>query len=442
MIRGAVHAHGVSGRQDLPIPFWLAVVGAVLALVISFVVLGLAWPQSRYKGDESGRPLPRRWTTIVDSPWTRWVLRALGLVMAAYVALAALAGPDLATNPTAGVVYVLLWVGIVPASLLLGPVWRLVNPLRTLHLLVCRVLRLDPTVGIRRLPSRLGLWPAAIGLVAFTWLELVAPDRATLPVIRAWFAVFLGVSVVAAVLYGSHWFDHADPFEAYSTLVGRLSWLGRRNDGRLVARRPLENLDGLRAQPGLTAAVAALLGSTMYDSASGSPWWARWVQESGLDATLAGTVGLVAAVLLVYLTFSGAVWWAGRLAGVDGRGLPDLFAHSVVPIAVGYAIAHYFTLLALEGQHTLVLLSDPLGTGADWLGTRDLTENRWITGQATLVASIQVAAIVLGHVLGIVSAHDRAVRRFPRRTALVAQVPLLTVMVGYTVGGLLLLFAA
>ncbi|MGH8777416.1 MAG: hypothetical protein ACRDWI_20530 [Jiangellaceae bacterium] len=433
-------AHGVGGRQDLPIPFELAVAGAAVALVLSFAVLGLAWRRSRYRGEDSGRPLGV--TRAVDSPWTRWALRVLGLAGAAYLGLAMVFGPDLATNPTAGVVYVLLWVGIVPASLLFGPVWRLVNPLRTVHLLLCRALRLDPADGVLHLLARVGLWPAAGWLVAFTWLELDAPDRATVPVIRSWFAVFVAVSLVGAVLCGSRWFDHADPFEAYSSLVARLSWIGRRSDGEVVARRPLENLDGLVARPGLTAAVAALLGSTMYDSASASPWWARAIQDSGISPTLAGTAGLLVVVALVYLTFCGAVRWAGRIAGVDLPGLPDRFAHSVVPIAVGYVVAHYVTLFILEGQRTLVLLSDPLGTGADWLGTAGLTENRWIADQATLVASIQVGAVVLGHVLGIVSAHDRAIRLFPRRSALAAQLPLLGVMVAYTVGGLLLLFAA
>lgn len=440
MIRAGLDAHGVGGRQDLPIPFGLAVLGAALALVVSFLVLGLAWKESRYRGDKSGRPLPAGLTGLADAPGTRWTLRILGLLGAAYVALAAVAGPDLATNPTAGVVFVLLWVGLVPASLLLGPVWRLVNPVRTAHLLICLAARLEPTVGLRRLPARIGLWPAAGWLVAFAWLELVAPDRATTPVIRAWFAVFVGFSLVAAVVWGSRWFDQGDPFETYSVLVGRLSWLGRRRDGRLVARRPLENLDGLPVRPGLTAAVAALLGSTMYDSASASPEWARLVQGSGVGFTVAGTAGLLALVLLVYVTFAVAVQWAGALAGTASR--PDEFAHSVVPIAVGYVVAHYLTLLILEGQHTLVLLADPLGTGANlfWLG--DLTENRWIADQPTLVASLQVAAIVAGHVLGIVSAHDRAVRLFPPRQVVVAQLPLLAVMVGYTVAGLLLLFAA
>jgi hypothetical protein len=436
----ALIAHGVGGRQDLPIPFELAVLGAALALVVSFLVLCLAWKESRYRGDDSGRPLPEAVTRTVDAPWMRWALRLLGLFGAACVALAAVAGPDLATNPTAGAVYVLLWVGIVPASLLLGPVWKLVNPLRTIHLLLCRAMRLDPAAEMRRMPRGVGVWPAALWLLAFTWLELVAPDRATTPVIRAWFAVFVGVSLLGAVAFGSRWFDRTDPFEAYSTLVGRLSWLSRRRDGRLVARRPLENLDGLPAHPGLTAAVAVLLGSTMYDSASASPSWARWVQGSGLGSTIAGTVGLVATVALIYATFTLAVWWAGSIARLPTRA--DLFAHSVVPIAVGYVVAHYLTLFVLEGQHTLLLLADPLGAGANWFGLGSLAENRWLANQPTLVASLQVGAIVVGHVLGIVSAHDRAVRLFPSRRALVAQLPLLAVMVGYTVAGLFLLFTA
>ncbi len=146
-------------------------------------------------------------------------------------------------------------------------------------------------------------------------------------------------------------------------------------------------------------------------------------------------------MLLVYLTFTLAVRWTAALAGSHRGGLSDLFAHSVVPIVVGYVTAHYLTLFVLEGQRTVVLLADPLGTGANWLGLAGLTENRWIAGQPTLVASIQVAAIVVGHVLGIVSAHDRAVRLFPGARP-DCQLPLLVVMVCYTVGGLLLLFAA
>ncbi|HSK25366.1 MAG TPA: hypothetical protein VK894_00460 [Jiangellales bacterium] len=436
-----VLAHGVGGRQDLPIPFGLAVAGAAVALLVSFLVLGLAWRDPRYRGDRSGRPLPRRLATVADASWLRWVLRVAGLVATGYVLLALLFGPDLATNPTAGVVYVLLWVGIVPASLLLGPVWKLVNPVRTVHLLACRAMRVDPLDGLARLPSGLGSWPGAVGLFAFVWLELVAPDQATLPVLRLWFAAMAAVLLLGAFVFGSRWLDAADPFEVYSGLVARLSWVGRRADGVLVARRPLENLDSTPVRPGLTAVVVVLLGSTAYDSAKHAPWWARWAQELPLPTVLTGTLGLSLWIGAVAVTYVLATRAAGLLTGTPGRGLPDLFAHSVVPIVVGYVVAHYVTLLVLEGQNTLVLLSDPLGTGADWLGTGDRLVDRSLANQPSLVANLQVSAVVLGHVLGIVSAHDRSVRVFPRRSAVVGQLPLLAVMVAYTVGGLLLLFA-
>ncbi|WP_328709734.1 hypothetical protein [Microbispora hainanensis] len=58
------------------------------------------------------------------------------------------------------------------------------------------------------------------------------------------------------------------------------------------------------------------------------------------------------------------------------------------------------------------------------------------------VATLQVTVIVIGHVLGTVLAHDRALAPSPRRTAVLGQIPLLVLMVVYTVVGLLLLFAA
>ena len=114
-------AHGIGGRQDLPIPFSFALVGAVVALVVSFVALGALWRSPRLDGAHAGVALPLGLQHVVDAPVTRWTLRLLGLAVAAYVIVAAVFGPDLASNPTAAVVYVLLWVGIVPASLLVGP---------------------------------------------------------------------------------------------------------------------------------------------------------------------------------------------------------------------------------------------------------------------------------------------------------------------------------
>ncbi|RJK95420.1 hypothetical protein [Vallicoccus soli] len=433
-------AHGVGSRQDLPLPFSFTLVGAALALVVSFVALGTLWREPRLGGERAGRPLPRL-QRFVDAPATRAALRVLGVVVAAYVLLAAFLGPDLATNPTAGVVYVLLWVGIVPLSLLLGPVWRLVNPLRGVHAAVAALLRIDRRHGVLDLPAGAGYWPAAAGLLAFTWMELVAPDRATLPVLRTAILLYAGLHLLAAVVWGSRWFDRGDAFEVWSDLVGRLAPLGRRADGTLVLRNPLDGMATLRPAPGLVAVVAVMLGSTGFDSLGSTPTWFRAVQSSDVPPVLAGTLGLLGVIAVVLAALVLCTRVAGAVGGgeVGPRRAPGEFAHTIVPIAVGYVVAHYYSLLVLEGQRTLVQLSDPLVQGSDWLGLGGrAVDSSLVTPSG--VAALQVVAVVTGHVLGVVLAHDRAVRLFPRR-AVAGQLPLLVLMVAYTVGGLLLLFA-
>ena len=432
-------AHGIGGRQDLPIPLAYAVVGGALAVVASFLGLAVLWRTPRLGLAERGRPVPPGLQRFLDAPATRRGVLGLGVVATAYVVLAA-AGPDLATNPTAGVVYVLFWVGLVPSSLLLGPVWRALNPLRAVHLLLCRLLRLDPDGGALGAEVPGGYRVAALWLLAFVWLELVAPSRTTLPVLRLWFGAYAAVQLVSALAYGRRWFARGDAFEVWSTLLGRLSVWGRRPDGRLVVRDPLDNVARLAPAPGLVAVVVVMLGSTAFDALSSAPYWFRFAQQSPLGTTATATLGLVAMCAAVGVLYVGATLLAGSLAGDGRRSLPGEFAHSLVPIAVGYLVAHYYSFLVLEGQRAVIRLSDPLVTGhSNWLGTA-----HWQVSGAlihpTPVAVLQVVAVVTGHVVGVVLAHDRAVRLFPRGSAVRGQLPLLTVMVAFTVGGLVLLF--
>lgn len=436
-------AHGIGGRGDLPVPFSLALIGAVAALVLSFVILAFAWKSPRYaNGEEHGKALPQGFTKAVDSKAFRIAFKVIGLVVTGFIAVAAVIGPDLLVNPTFGAVYVLFWVGLVPASILLGPIWRYLNPLRTLHEGLAAILRMKPEEGLAKLPTWIGYWPAAIGLFAFVWLELVAPGNVTLPVVRLWFAVYAGVHFIAAAVYGSRWFDRGDAFEVYSAMFAKLSPLARRaSDRRLVLRNPLANLDTVKTGPGLVAVIAVMLGSTAFDGFSTSPAWIGFVQNVA-DGTFVATSVLLASVLLVAGTFWAATVIAGGLSGSHDKGtLPQQFAGSVIPIALGYVIAHYFTLFVIEGQRTLIYASDPLSNGANLLGLSDAGVNTSIADNPGVVAIVKVSAVVIGHVLGVIAAHDRAVTLFPRRTALIGQLPLLIVMVGYTLGGLTLLFA-
>ncbi|MFF2329319.1 MULTISPECIES: hypothetical protein [unclassified Streptomyces] len=426
----SILAHGIGARHDLPLSPFYAFAGAFAALFVSFLALGLLWPASRFRGDRAGRPLPAAVQRLADARSSRIAARLLGSAAALFVTLHLLLGPDDPDrNPAPGTVYVLFWVGLVPASLLLGPVWRLFNPLRTLHLLGCRALGRDPAAG-RPLPARLGLWPAAAGLLAFTWLELVAPDPASATALLLFLSLHAAVHLAGAARHGAGWFDRADAFEVYSGLLARLSPLGRRAaDRRLVLRSPFNGLDGTPQTPGLVATVCVMLGSTAYDGFSDAPSWITTVQTSSLGRTTTATLGLLGAVALVAVLHA-LCTGATRLISGQLRHPLTAFAHALVPIALGYLTAHYFTLFVTEGPRTVMVASGtdspvppepPLGPGG--------------------VATLQVAAIVLGHVLGVIAAHDRSVRLFPPGRAVAGQLPLLALMITYTVGGLSLLIA-
>ncbi|MFI6939755.1 hypothetical protein ACIBI4_10810 [Streptomyces sp. NPDC050418] len=425
----------MGSQHDLPLSPFYAYAGAFAALLISFLALGLLWSTSRFRGDRSGLPLPFAVQRFADARPTRLVLRGLGLAAALFVLAHLLFGPDDAErNPAPGAVHVLFWVGLVPVSLLFGPVWRLLSPLRTLHAAGCRLLRREPAAG-RPLPPWLGLWPAAAGLFAYTWLELASPDPASRTALLAFLLTYGVLQLAAAAWFGARWFGQGDAFEVYSGLFARLSPLGRRRDGRLVLRNPFHGLDATPAVPGLVATVCVMLGSTAYDGYSDSPSWITTLQTSSLGRTGVGTLGLLGAVALVAVLYSlcaGATRAFARRTPQTAE-LPHpraAFAHSLVPIALGYLIAHYFTLFVTEGPRTVILAS----------GTDNAAPPDPLLGPGG-VAALQVIAIIVGHVLGVVAAHDRAVRLLPPAKAVAGQLPLFALMIAYTLGGLGLLIA-
>jgi hypothetical protein len=436
-----ISAHGLGGAKDLPIPSELAIAGAVAALVVSFTVLAVAWREPRYDPATSGRPAPAWLDRLVSSRALAVTARVLGMAFFLYVAAAAVFGKDTLVNPFLGTFYVLLWVGIVPASLLLGPFFKAISPARTVSMLFARVSGVPEGEGLRPYPDRLGYWPAALGLFAFVWLELVFPSSTDIGPVRLWCAAYLGIMLIGSAVWGTTFLERADPFEVYSSLVAKLSIWGRR-DGVLVLRSPLANLDTLQARPGLVAVVGVLFGSTAFDSFRESTPWLKLVQSLETSRVLPDTVALVVFSAGVALILTVATMATGVTSDTSRRALPDLFAHSVVPIIVGYIVAHYLTYFVEYGQTTLIQLSDPFTRGDDYLGTADLQVNYWISAHPTFLAVTKVLAVALGHVVGVVAAHDRAIKLLPPRHQLVGQLPLLFAMVGFTVGGLYLLFAA
>lgn len=436
-----IDAHGIGGQADLPIPLSLAISGAVAALVVSFTVLIVAWRSPRYT-EPGGRPAPAWLDGLVRAPAFAIVLRVVGLVFFCFAALAAVFGQDRLTNPFFGIVYVWLWVGVIFASVLLGPVWRAISPVRTLGIGLARLAGTDPERGLYDYPARLGYWPAVFGLFAFVWLELVSPASTSLGAVRLWFAIYVAVMLIGGALFGTRFHRHADPFEVWSSLAAKVSpWA--LSEGRLVLRSPLANLSTVTPRHGLVGVVAVLFGSTAFDSFSESEFWVKYYQ--GHETLTKFQLDNLA--MLGFCLGAGLILIAGTmLSGVDPdrdrRALPRLFAHSMVPILVAYLVAHYLTLFVDQGTQTLAYAADPFGRGDNFLGTAGLTPSYWFSYHATLLASIKVIAVVVGHVTAAVAAHDRALTVLPRRHQTTGQLPLLFAMVGFTAGGLFLLFNA
>lgn len=432
-------AHGVGSRTDLPLPRDYVVVGAAVALVASFAALAALWRTPRLHGDLAGRPLPPGLARLLDSRLLTAALRAVVLALSLLVLVVALFGkPASQENLAPWALYVTFWVGLVPASLLLGPVWARLNPLRTLYAGIARVTGPAP---MAHLLPRLGVWPGALALLAFAWMELAAPGRSEPRRVGLFLLLYVVVQLFGAVWFGAGWFAQGDGFEVWSRLLGRLAVLGRRADGVLVWRNPLDGVSGQPAVPGLWAVVVVLIGTTGFDGVTRTTWWQEWRHGQEGD-TLAATVTMLAVVALAGLLYLVGAGLAGRVAG--RAGVLDRYAPSLVPIAAGYAIAHYFSLFLLDGQTTWILASNPFGQdGVDLLGTYGWAVNYTLVSPRT-ISVVQAVAIVGAHLVGLVLAHDRALEIDAEEGGRphqpwTSQLPMLLVMVVLTCSGLLLL---
>ncbi|MGW0246785.1 hypothetical protein ACWDYH_09110 [Nocardia goodfellowii] len=436
-----VLAHGLGGADDLPVPLSYALIGAAWALTFSFAILLVAWREPRLDPESPGRRLP----TILDRPMVRTAIAVPSVLIAIFLGLVAVLGsPDPQRNPLPGVFYIYLWVGVMTASLVFGPVWKLISPLRALHRLACLLLRRDPAEGVLDYPESWGYRPAVFGLFAFVWLELAAPEPGSVTAIGIWLLAYVLLTSAGLALFGTVWAERADPFEVYSTLLSRLSLFGRDTAGAPVLRAPLNNLAASPVLPGAVALAATLLGSTAFDSLSALPAWRNFLDSRGGGAvsteTLTRTLGLLTVIAVVGVLFIRAARAVPGRTRAERVPLPRLLAHSITPIIAGYLIAHYLTFLLEKGQATLFLLADPFDRGWNLAGLADQQVSYFLSAHPAVLATLKVLAVLAGHILGVTAAHDRCLRLLPREHRATGQLALMLVMVGFTFTGLYLLF--
>jgi hypothetical protein len=450
-------AHGLVGRSDLPIPEWLFVWAAVMVLVVSFVALAILWPEPQLER-ERWRPLPGGIGRLLGGRPVEIACGAIGVFLLGVVVYAGLRGTQ---SPTANFaptfVYVIFWLGLLPASLLLGDVFKSFNPWRAIGRgvgwLAGKAARSDLPAPLSY-PERLGHWPAVAGIFAFVVMELVAANGDRPEHLAFATLAYSALTFVAMALFGVEaWIARGEAFSVYFNLFSRISPIETRD--RVVGLRlPLSGLPALRPMAGTVPLLAVMIGSITFDGASEAPIWtgiapdiANFFQDLGLSPQnsleLAFLLGLLAGILIVFSFYMLGVEGAKSVGGgFSTERLARAFVHSLVPIAGAYVSAHYFTEALFQGQAIAFLASDPLGDGSNLFGTADSQIDYTIIGQ-NAIWYWWLGFVVVGHVAALALAHDRALVLYDRaKLAVRSQYWMLLVMVGFTVLALWLLAQA
>ena len=444
----SAEAHGIVGRADLPIPVWLFSWTAAIVLVVSFVALSTLWrtPQLQEQVRHRLFALPQP---------IEWLACALGLALFALVLYSGFAGAQVPNaNFTVTFIYVIFWVGIPVLSVLFGDVFRALSPWRSAGRGLAALLRRGSRKAPLRYPAWLGMWPAVAVIIGFAWLELVyvPADRERPSTLAALSLGYFLVMLLGMALFGvEEWSTQADGFGAYFNLLSRLSALVRGEDRALYSRRLLSGVTDLPIRAGTVSLICALIGTTTFDGFSNGGIWRnnepslqRLFADLGFAQTpaieLAYSLGLVLCVLLVIGVYRIGILGVASVSDRYDRGeLTRAFAHSLVPIAFAYVLAHYFSLLLWQSQAMVYLASDPLGNGANIFGTSAYEIDYHVISYAA-IWYVQVVALVGGHVGGLALAHDRALVLYEDpEEAVRSQYWMLAVMVAFTSFGLWLL---
>jgi len=379
-----------------------------------------------------------------------------------------LAGLIGSTDPADNIAITLFWVvfllGFAYLTLFLGDLYALINPWKwAVEALEC--LGLDLSSSRMSFPQRWGYWPAFSLYFVLVWIELFVGSKPS--VLSVALIIYSAMTLTGVALFGKTlWFDRADPFSLFFRLIGKLApieYRRARNESswQLRLRPPFVGALNERAEHlSLVLFVLLMLSSTTYDAIHDTALWVGlfwknllwllqplWGEDLGkaqrllMDWYLAyRQAGLLLFPFLYFGFYVLVLLWIKALTRTT-RSIRELaldFCYSLIPIAVAYNFTHYYTFLIAEGRNLPRRVSDPFGFGWKWLGVQQSS------GQTVLpmgtIWHTQVAVLLVGHIASVYLAHKVAVRTFTtQRQVILSQVPLLLLMVAYTLLGLWIL---
>ena len=416
VLPAAAAAHTLNATYTSRLPLAVYLVGAAAAVALSFAFVIVRDVRAAAPDLTSPGTLPPSWLRIA--------LRVIGLVGWAWIIAQGIAGGASDGEVATLFLWVYGWVGLAIICAIIGPAWQFLDPFSTLHDLAAGLLARLHVQGWAPAdyPERLGRWPATIGFGVIVWLELVMQAGPTLL-----FVVLVGYTAYTLAMMAQfgrdEWRAHGEIFTVWFRLLGRLAWFRLVDEEGHVIRRSFGS--GL-LEPGWSAADVTLVSfgvaSIIFDGLSQTQ---AFFDIFGAPGVLPRTIILFAFLGLVVLLAFGVARTVGL--GAIGAGL--------LPIALGYLIAHYLTYLLIDGQRILIAISDPFQKGWDLFGTAFWQPNgAWLP--PGLVWTIQLAAVVGGHMLGAWGGHVVAAADAPAGISPAAlrrrQLPLAIVMVALT----------
>jgi hypothetical protein len=437
-------AHGFGQRYDLPLPLPLFLFGAAAVVALSFAVFSL-FGFARRAGSLAPRAEltltpPRRLAAVIVL-----LLRLLGVGVFVLTVLAGLIGdPNPYRNIAPTMVWIVWWVGLIYVSAFIGDVWTLLNPWRTLFDAADRLYRyaFGRALSWRlQYPHWLGAWPACVLLLAFAWIELIDPNAAV-PAHLARLAIAYSLITFAGMLvFGRDaWLAHGEVFSVVFSLFARFAPTEIRAEPCRLALRPFGAgiLDAPAVAPSTMAFVLLLLSTVLFDGLGATAAWSELEgalrPRLGQASMLIKTAGLVALWLVFLAAYLAVCTAMSVLARRSAAEIAQSFVLTLIPIAIGYHVAHYLVFLLIQGQYIIPLASDPFGWGWNLFGTAAYRVDIAAVG-ARFAWYAALAAIVLGHVMAIYLAHRRAIETLEVHAAW-SQVPLTALMVLYTFTGL------
>ena len=408
-------AHRLPGPYQSPLPLAFYLSGAAFVVAASFAIVVV--------GNRISPP-PRADDVRVVPAGVRLGLRCLGLVAWLWIAIQALLGDGGSDADVASLfLWVYGWVGLALVSALAFPVWRWVDPFVTLHDLGAALLE---RLGIEGwyaapYPVRLGQWPAVVGFVFFVWIELVAVFALGGRAAAVVMVTYTVVSLLFMAQYGKDsWRSNGETFSLWFGTLGRLApfAVAEGRDDAVVRRSFASGLLDTDWSAARLTLIAVGTGAIIYDGLS----------QTTLFFDALGTPGFLQGTLLLACFLGGLCLVVFAVARVAGR---VAVGAGLVPIAVGYLIAHYLTVLLGDGQRIVAVISDPLVQGWDLFGTAFFEPaTDWIP--PSLLWTVVLVAVVGGHMLGAWSGHA-ATARTSRSAIGLRQVPLAMLMVALTV---------